>query len=53
MLMVIFGAGASFDSDPRNSARIDPFSALERMPLAQHLFEKRSEFNFASSAFPS
>ncbi len=56
MLMVIFGAGASFDSDPyRRPSRPDAQPSYEqalRPPLACQLFDKRDAFNAARSRFP-
>lgn len=56
MLMVIFGAGASFDSDPyRRPQKPDVRPAHEqsqRPPLACQLFDKREAFTSARSRFP-
>lgn len=52
MLMVIFGAGASYDSLPH----IHPNSeipASDRMPLANELFENRGEFVSDRQNFPA
>jgi hypothetical protein len=46
MLMVVFGAGASYDSAPSHPFQIgypDPVGAY-RLPLADHLFEERALF---------
>lgn len=60
MLMVVFGAGASFDSVPAypasqadGSIYVDELSSYsDRMPLANQLFENRGEFANDLSHFP-
>jgi len=44
MLMVIFGAGASYDSDPSRPAGVSAIQALDRLPLANELFDNRQHF---------
>jgi hypothetical protein len=52
VLMVIFGAGASFDSvDPRKS-RYAEFNSGLRPPLANGLFQDGAAYNAALTAFP-
>jgi len=50
MLMVIFGAGASYDSNP--SIRPGPAREEDRPPLANELFDDRAAFASALSKFP-
>jgi hypothetical protein len=52
MLMVVFGAGASYDSAPSYPA--DEWTVYEddRMPLANELFANRQEFARTLSHFP-
>src|ERR1700721_2550176 len=51
MLMVIFGAGASYDSVPAHPPNIRPY--LEnRPPLANQLFANRPQFAAALAEFP-
>lgn len=53
--MVIFGAGASYDSIPGASPSLDYSSSLQqetRMPLTTELFQGRREFNNALAMFP-
>jgi hypothetical protein len=61
MLMVIFGAGASFDSDPSNPPTPDDFRSPAdfvpnrssyRLPLANQLFEKRNLFATTLEKYP-
>ncbi len=63
MLLVIFGAGASFDSVPHLAPDGDSFKPISyasprtiqdrhRPPLASQLFENRPEFVQAMEAFP-
>ena len=50
MLMVVFGAGASYDSAPSRPPNRFPISAIpERPPLANQLFDDRPIFNHAIS----
>ena len=49
MLMVIFGAGASYDSIPTYPPNI---SHIHRMPLANQLFDNRGDFADAMQRFP-
>jgi hypothetical protein len=51
MLLVIFGAGASFDSVPHLPPRSTPFE-LDRPPLANELFANRPTFVDAMDQFP-
>jgi hypothetical protein len=54
MIMVVFGAGASYDSDPSHPAprgHVDHSSEF-RMPLANQLFADRRLFNLRLSSFP-
>jgi hypothetical protein len=59
MLMVIFGAGASYDSDPTRPAPIPPSSWTsnvdlgDRPPLANQLFDNRREFANELARFPA
>jgi hypothetical protein len=50
MLMVVFGAGASYDSAP--SRRPKEWTLAERLPLANELFGDRPDFAEAMSRFP-
>jgi len=51
MLMVIFGAGASYDSDPRyQPPSVPPYSDVYRPPTANQLFDDR--FNSQISKYP-
>jgi hypothetical protein len=53
MLMVVFGAGASYDSAPSHPPTEQYFTWEEhRMPLADQLFDNRREFVRALSQFP-
>jgi hypothetical protein len=58
MLMVIFGAGASYDSAPSYPPPLN-FKArrrrpnLDRLPLADELFDDRPRFAAAMKAFPA
>jgi hypothetical protein len=60
MLLVIFGAGASFDSSPTYTPGVTPPGASEddrnndchRLPLAKDLFADRPLFRDAIDAFP-
>jgi hypothetical protein len=60
MLMVIFGAGASYDSSPTYTPGMAPPTAsaddhhndFNRPPLAKDLFANRPLFNEALNAFP-
>jgi hypothetical protein len=54
MLMVIFGAGASYDSMPSRPAagRRHPLEDQTRPPLASELFENRGIFAAALGEFP-
>jgi SIR2-like protein len=56
MLMVIFGAGASYDYDPSRRAAVKPaFSTIPepwRPPLANELFDNRNEYADALRDFP-
>src|SRR5271154_7113734 len=58
MLMVIFGAGASYDSSPTYTIGMqppdeaDPNNKENRPPLAKDLFENRPLFIRAVDAFP-
>lgn len=51
MLMVIFGAGASYDSAPSLSAKVASLNE-HRPPLANQLFSNRKEFVTAMNQFP-
>jgi hypothetical protein len=50
MLMVVFGVGASFDSDPTRPARES--AAANRPPLADQLFENRLLFSSTIEQYP-
>ena len=50
MLMVIFGAGASYDAVPAVPA---PDSHPDRMPLADELFDDRRSFTITMDSFPA
>ena len=50
MLMVIFGAGASYDSAPSRPPRMQ--RDLERPPLAEELFADIDAFSEVASRFP-
>ncbi len=53
MLMVIFGAGASYDSIPSYPpGTLPPSGELDRLPLADHLFDNRPEFVRVMTRFP-
>ncbi len=55
MLMVIFGAGASYDSVPSRPAGAPARDELERLyrpPLANSLFEDRTNFERVMDQFP-
>jgi hypothetical protein len=62
MLMVIFGAGASFDSSPTypagsnlvppSASDVDRHNGYNRLPLAKELFANRPLFIDALNAFP-
>jgi hypothetical protein len=53
MLMVVFGAGASYDSVPhRPSSSSDMIKYSDRLPLANELFGDRNHFAEALSQFP-
>jgi hypothetical protein len=54
MLMVIFGAGASYDSFPSAPAPLPvPFpDYIERPPLASQLFERRDRFRDFARQYP-
>jgi hypothetical protein len=52
MLMVVFGAGASYDSSPDYPPQEWFIHESERMPLANQLFDNRREFVEALSYFP-
>jgi hypothetical protein len=51
MLLVIFGAGASFDSVPHIRPRVQPDVEEDRPPLANELFGNRQEFVTAMELF--
>lgn len=59
MLLVVFGAGASYDSDPYNRPEYDPAARVEhlghieqhRPPLANRLFDHRPQFVDAMNKF--
>jgi hypothetical protein len=59
MLLVVFGAGASYDSDPYNRPEYNPASRIERLaaieehrpPLANRLFDHRPQFIDAMNMF--
>jgi len=50
--MVIFGAGASYDSDPTRPSANYVLPTPHRPPLANQLFDNRPEFARDLSAFP-
>lgn len=60
MLLVVFGAGASYDSDPYNRPDYDPSSRIEQLreieehrpPLANRLFDHRPQFAEVMGRFP-
>src|SRR5215510_4173764 len=53
MLLVIFGAGASYDSVPARSFAFSRFAMLpDRPPLAHELFDDRPQFVEDLDAFP-
>ena len=52
MLLVILGAGSSYDSVPAYPPNERP-DIPERPPLADTLFENREQFRHAMSQFPS
>jgi hypothetical protein len=52
MLMVVFGAGASYDSAPSYPAGEWSVYEEDRMPLADQLFDNRKEFVKALNLFP-
>jgi len=60
VLLVVFGAGASYDSDPDHippdnpNERVDTLSPIEqaRPPLANRLFDNRPQFLSTMGAFP-
>src|SRR5205809_4000964 len=57
MLMVIFGAGASYDSDPTRRAPVAPqgpehVANSDRPPLANELFDNRPQFAEALGSLP-
>src|SRR5438105_2029867 len=52
MLMVIFGAGASYDSDPTRPSANYVLPTPHRPPLANQLFDNRPEFAHDLSYFP-
>jgi hypothetical protein len=53
MLMVVFGAGASYDSAPSYPPNGQHFfEDKDRMPLANELFDNRNEFIRALNRFP-
>ena len=54
MLLVIFGAGASYDSSPTYPLTIsrEGFPMGERLPLADQLFQNRASFNVLLEKFP-
>lgn len=45
MLMIVFGAGASYDSDPRHPSSSD-YDGMPRPPLASQLFSERFAGHF-------
>lgn len=53
MLMVILGAGASFDSDPSRAATNTASIEESRPPLADQLFDDRPNFARIISVFPA
>jgi len=53
MLMVVFGAGASYDSIPSRPPGVYPTHTLpSRLPLANELFDDRPLFREAITRFP-
>jgi len=52
MLMVIFGAGASYDSDPSNQPTRSGAKDPNRPPLANELFDDRPQFRTELARFP-
>jgi hypothetical protein len=52
MLLVVFGAGASFDSDPNPECQPPKESDRNRPPLAHQLFSPRSGFLYAQDRYP-
>jgi hypothetical protein len=52
VLLVIFGAGASFDSVPHLLPGSDSFADVDRPPLANQLFGDRPKFVKAMEQFP-
>ena len=52
MLMVVFGAGASYDSNPSRRPGHSPAAELHRPPLANDLFGDRELFADAIRLFP-
>jgi hypothetical protein len=53
MLMVVFGAGASFDSDPRRPALERASAEANRPPLADQLFDNRPLFSSTIEQYPA
>lgn len=52
MLMVVFGAGASYDSVPSRDFDARLYASQLRPPLAVELFSKRGPFDAALSQYP-
>src|SRR5215470_4694031 len=52
MLLVIFGAGASYDSAPRHDPLAAGPSRPWRPPLTDHLFDERPEFGRDITNYP-
>lgn len=53
MLMVVLGAGASYDSVPSYPSRVGGYASMsERLPLAKDLFDNRPEFSDVMQRFP-
>ncbi len=53
MLLVIFGAGASYDSVPARSFSFSQYNSLpDRPPLVKQLFDDRPEFVEDLDQFP-
>lgn len=52
MLMVVFGAGASYDSTASRPSNKFEFSTPYRLPLAKELFDDRPNFNVWIQRFP-
>jgi len=48
----VFGAGASYDSDPANPPGLDRRELPYRLPLADGLFQPRRDFREALSRYP-